>query len=112
MMKWTLNRYSSRSNAGRSRSEMNRTCSPTIRAASYIDGALASPLPMSKSRRSRVRIDCVSERRPLARHLEGVHLADGVHLVVTRVAARVRGHHQPEFGHDPEAISHVCVDPS
>jgi hypothetical protein len=60
-----LNLYSSRSSASRSISETRRTCAPTTRAASYIDGATANPFPASKSRRSSVMIDCVRESEPL-----------------------------------------------
>src|SRR3954447_478403 len=47
-------------------SDTRRTCSPITRAASYSDGAIASPRPASKSRRSSVTTDCVSDRLPLA----------------------------------------------
>ena len=53
--------------AGWSRSATDRTCSPTIRAASYMDEAEARPSPWSKSRRNNVRIDCEQERFPLVR---------------------------------------------
>ena len=63
--------------------------------------------------------DCVSDRLPLASRTNtrspGTSnvciLRHDVDLVVTRVGARVRGHHQAVLRHDPEAISHVCVDP-
>ena len=45
-------------------SETRRTWSPTTRAASYIDPAVARPTPLSKSRRRSVMIDCEQDRLP------------------------------------------------
>src|ERR1700677_1248604 len=48
-------------------SPTSRTFSPTIRAASYIVGARASPSPLSKSLRNKVVTDWVHDSEPLAR---------------------------------------------
>src|SRR5204863_10133889 len=64
-----LNLYSSRSRAARSSAPTSRTRSPTTRAASYIDGAVARPWPRSNSRRSRVMTDCVHDSDPDARRM-------------------------------------------